>query len=213
MTRSLLALALVALAATTAAADDGDGLYDRFDRDLTLAMNVGGGVVLAGGDARPTLAADLRLRVIDTAGPVVAMRYGSDGRTGHGHVLVGVELRPFFPALFLLDLSTGNEWVDLFVQSFGIELGAALFPFDDDFGVGLGVGLSIELPLLMPSRTSGTFQSIALRLAARRIDGTPSFRATPDQDRSEWTLMATLSFALSARAGIADWEPVRYRLD
>ena len=207
------ALAIAVLGSSTAAADDGDGLYDRFDRDLTVAIGAGGGVVFDGADVRPTLAADVRLRVIDTAGPVVAMRWSADGRSGHGYVLLGVELRPFFPALFLLDLSIGNEWVDLFVQSFGVELGAALFPFDEDFGVALGVGLSVELPLLMPSRTRGTFQSIALRLAARRIDGTSSFQDTPVADRSEWSLLATLAFALSAHIGIADWEPARYRLD
>lgn len=197
-----------------AQADDGDGVYDRFDRDLTIAADLGGGVVLDGVDPRATLTADFRFRIIDAAGPAIGFRWGPAGPSGsgHGHVFVGVELRPLFPALFLLDLSTGNEWVDLFVQSVGIELGAALFPFDEDFGVGLAVGLSISVPLLLPSRTSGTFQSIALRLGARRVDASASFQGSPDVDRSEWTISAALSFALAAQTGAASWEPPRYRL-
>lgn len=198
-----------------AQADAGDGLYDRFDRDLTIATDLGGGVVLDGVDPRATLTADVRFRIIDAAGPAFGLRWGPAGSSGsgHGHVFVGVELRPFFPALFLLDLSTGHEWVDLFVQSFGIELGAALFPFDGDFGVGLAVGLSLSIPLLLPSKTRGTFQSISLRLGARRVDATAAFQGTPEVDRSEWTVGAALSFAFAARLGAASWEPVRYRLD
>jgi len=197
-----------------AQADDGDGVYDRFDRDLTVAADVGGGMVLDGVDPRATVTADLRFRIIDAAGPAIGLRWGpaDDVGSGHGHVFVGVELRPLFPALFLLDMSTGNEWVDLFIQSFGIELGAALFVFDDDFGVGLAVGLSLSIPLLLPSWTEGPFQSIALRLGARRVDATASFRGAPEVDRSEWTISAALSFAFAARIGAASWEPPRYRL-
>ena len=217
MTARIATLALLTTFALTGSAradGDGDGLYRRFDRDLTIALGAGGGLVLDGVKARPSLVADLRLRVIDTAGPVVAMRWGpGDEGSGRGYVLFGVEVRPLFPALFLLNESTGREWVDLFVQSFGIELGTALFPFDQDFGVGLAVGLSIELPLLLPSHTEGAFESIGLRLAARRIDATPAFQGAPEVDRSEWTLMATLAFNLAADAGIAEWEPPRYRLD
>jgi hypothetical protein len=214
--RTLAPFALaLCLSPTLAHADEGDGVYDRFDRDLTIATDVGGGLVLDGVDPRPTLTADLRFRIIDAAGPAIGLRWGpaGDGGSGHGHVFVGVELRPLFPALFLLDLSTGNEWVDLFVQSVGIELGAALFPFDGDFGVGLAVGLSLSVPLLLPSKTRGTFQSIALRLGARRIDATAAFQGTPTEDRSEWTVSAALSFAFAARLGAASWEPPRYRLD
>jgi len=191
----------------------GDGLYDRFDRDLTIAADLGGGAVLDGVDPRGTLTADLRFRIIDTAGPAIGLRWGPDGGSGHGHLFVGVELRPFFPALFLLDLSTGHEWLDLFVQSFGLELGAALFAFDDDFGVGFAVGVSLSIPLLLPSKTRGAFQSIALRLGARRVDATAAFQGTPVVDRSEWTVSAALSFAFAARLGSASWEPPRYRLD
>ncbi len=206
---------IATLAPAAVHADDGDGLYGRFDRDLTIATDVGGGVVLDGVDPRATLTADLRFRIVDSAGPAIGLRWGpaGDSGSGHGHLFVGVELRPFFPALFLLDLSTGNEWVDLFVQSFGLELGAALFPFDGDFGVGLAVGLSLSIPLLLPSTTQGTFQSIALRLGARRVDATAAFQGTPEVDRSEWTVSAALSFAFAARLGSASWEPPRYRLD
>lgn len=214
--RSTAALALIAcLAPALAHADDGDGVYDRFDRDLTIATDVGGGLVLDGVDPRPTLTADLRFRIIDAAGPAIGLRWGPAGAdgSGHGHVFVGVEIRPLFPALFLLDLSTGNEWVDLFVQSLGLEIGAALFPFDGDFGVGLAVGLSLAIPLLLPSKTRGTFQSIALRLGARRVDATATFQGAPTEDRSEWTVSAALSFAFAAHLGSAGWEPPRYRLD
>ena len=181
---------------------DNDGVYARFDSDTTLAIVGGAGVSLDGQSTELTVSAELRARVIDAAGPVVGLRW----RSGSGsYLLGGVELRPFFPAFFLLNLDTQSEWLDLFIQSFSVEIGAALFPFDDkDFGVGLAVGLAVELPLLLPSGAPAPVHGLFLRLSARRVDATRSFQATPDSvDRSDWTLTAALSLVFNAQLGAA----------
>lgn len=183
-------LALFVIDASPASADRGDGAYQRVDRGMTFSL-VAGATATSGGDTwRGGLAAELRARVLDAAGPVVALRWGPEASE---YVFFGIELRPLFPALFLLDLSTGNEWFDLFVQSFGVELGAVWWP-RDGAGVGLGVGLAIDVPLVLPQR--GTFRGLALRLSARRVDGTSTFQSAPEVDRSEWTLIAALSLSL-----------------
>lgn len=216
---ALTAALLVSLAVGGARAQDGDGVYRRLDTDATLALGVGGGVVLGSdaseGDAAGAALVEARLRVLDAAGPVVAYRWS--GAAG-GYLLLGVELRPLWPMLWLIDKPIGVEWVDLLLQSLGVELAAVVLPLgqpssaDVDRGVALSVGVAVEIPLVLPSRMRGAGRGVFLRLAARRIDGTPAFRGTPtDRDLSEWSLHATLQLTLGLDVGAAS-EPPRYRL-
>ncbi len=204
------------LSAATVSAQSDDGVYRRWDTDLAVAVGAGGGVVFPGADAdiASAVVVEARLRIIDTAGPVVSYRWSGDAG---GYLFLGVELRPLWPALFLVDQPTGIEWLDLFIQSFGVEVGAVILPLGDpdgadvDLGVGLGIGLAIEVPLIVPSRMHGAARGLFLRLAARRVDATARFRASPDRlDMSEWSLSATLQMSLGGNAG-ADNEPRRWR--
>lgn len=210
MTRVLPALLLFACitSASSAVAQTGDGVYRRFDHDLMLAFGVGGGVVLADED-EPALVLDVRARVIDAGGLVLSYRYAPESKN---QLFVGFELKPLWPALFLTSSSTGREWLDLFLQSLGVELGVAMMPLGDDTGYGLGIGVSLEVPLSLPSNTTGAFHRANLRLAARRVDATRGYLGTDDGvDRSEWSLMATLQIIVGV-SGNTDAEPPRYRL-
>lgn len=188
----------------------GDGVYRRFDHDLMLTFGVGGGIVLADED-EPALVLDLRARVIDAGGLVLSYRHAPESKN---QIFVGFELKPLWPALFLTSNSTGREWLDLFLQSIGVELGVAMMPIGDDdakTGYGLGIGVSLEVPLSLPSKTSGAFHRAALRLAARRVDATRSYLGTDDgRDRSEWSLLATLQIVVGVGAN-THAEPPRYR--
>ncbi len=67
------------------------------------------------------------------------------------------------------------------------------------------------MPLILPRQ--GTFRGLALRLSARRVDGTPAFQAAPEMDRSEWTLIAGLSLSLGVPLAYisADDDPASIR--
>ncbi len=205
------------LDSSAASAQYGDGVYRRWDSDVAFALEASGGVWLDGDQASPAVSVGLRARIADAAGPVVTYRWASDGGEGATRggdaLMVGIEVRPLWPALFLTDNATGREWLDLFLQSFAVELGAVFTPLatEGERGVGLAVGVSIDLPLMLPTHTRGTFRGISLRLGARRIDATRSFAGTPDDvDRSGWLLTAGLTATLGGGSGPTR-EPRRYR--
>ncbi len=213
-------VALIGWFATQGAhAQEDDAVYRRLDTDATLALGVGAGAVLGNdaseGNAAGAAVVEARLRILDAAGPVLAYRWS---HAAGGHLAVGVEVRPLWPMLWLIDKPTRVEWVDLLVQSLGVELAAVLLPLgqpsdvDVNPGVALSVGVAFEIPLVVPSRVRGVSRGVFLRLAARRIDATRRFRSTSaDRDLSEWSLNATLQITLGLDVG-ADAEPPRYRL-
>jgi len=102
---ALAALALVSLAAS-ARADD-DGLYARLDGDLRLSLAVGAGARLPGSaaDAAPIGIVEMRARYLDSAGVFVA----SDTDDARWRLMAGVELRPLFLARFLLNRESGGR--------------------------------------------------------------------------------------------------------
>jgi hypothetical protein len=200
----LAALVLAGSPGKASADESRDGLYGRWDRDLVLALGAGGGATVAGGDAAPIVAGEARLRFLGAAGPVVS---GAWARGAQSHLFVGVELRPLFPALFLLDLSTNRPFVDLLLQSISVELGPA-FLLDGHGSTGLGVGLALEVPLIYPTVFA---QGLWLRLDARRVLASAEWASINGPTRSHWALMATLVVALGIDAGLVDLEPPRYR--
>jgi len=200
----LLACAL-SLAASTARAEGGDGLYGRFDGDLVLGAGLGGGVTL-GDDGGATGLADLRARYLDTGGLFVAPQLGpGDGL----RVVTGVEVRPLFPVRFLLNAWWGIPFWDLLVDSIGFELGVA---FDrlgsDDRGVGLALGFGLDVPLLLPS---GDAEGLFLHLGARHVRAGPSDLNGPAGGGADWLLHATLTYRGMASLGLAAREPPRFR--
>lgn len=202
----LLAFVAFFTSLTSAAhAQDGDGAYERWDSYVTVEVTAGALATTRDGEWHLGPVAELRTRILDAAGPFVAFQWDS---FGEGTLVAGIELRPLWPALFLLDASIGREWVDLFVQSISVELGAAFLPLGaDDPGVAFAWGAAIDLPLLVPSRAPAPLQGLGLRLQLRRIrvDG----RALEAPDASDaWSIGATLraSFGLGrSRSGGGRW--------
>ena len=182
-----------------ASAQEDDGVYGRFDHGLVLSP--GAGVSLG---QQVGFVGELRARVLDTAGPALSVR-AAPGRDPQ--LLATIELRPFFPALFLLDLWTGNPWVDTLVQSIGVELGAAFFP--GRRGAAFAYGFSLEVPVVL-SRP-GAFDGLGLRLAARRIAPSEGFLRGPETSQAEWNFVATLSVHLGVRFSPSYAGPPGYR--
>ncbi len=201
-----LSVAAIWMAVSSAQADGpGDGAYQRFDADLTLQFDVGVGVLNAGSSG-PSLVAELRARIIDAAGLVVAL---DSAPAGEDHLFVGVELRPLWPALFLMNHSTGYERWDLLLESLGVELGAGITPLGDGLGVGLSWGLGVEVPLILPETFA---QGVWLRLGARHQNVRPSSASAPNSGQDAWLAYVTLALRGGLNLGFSSWETPRYRV-
>lgn len=199
---ALLAVASMASIVSRASAQSGDGVYGRFDSSTTVVL--GAGVSTTTRDPEPRLLLDARLRVIDCVGIATTASIAPGSRT---RLFAGVELRPFFPGLFLQSMSTGRRFVDLFVQSFGVELGADV-ALASRASPGFVWGLSIELPILAPDVFA---HGLGLRLGMRHTAYFGDARPNPTADASVYEVYALLALGLDAGRSIANWEPVRHR--
>jgi hypothetical protein len=178
------AVVVLLLATVRAAhADESDTSYGRIDGDLSASAGVG--AVL--GPRGPRAAADLRLRYLWTAGLFATYEDGPllGGATEPRRAFAtGIELRPLFLVRWLQGLETGNGYVDLTIDSLGLELGAVFMePVGRPFGSrpGLQAGVGLQLPLL-PSATGpvlgvhGGARWSDAALAGREVEG-PTDRA------------------------------------
>jgi hypothetical protein len=194
-------MALGAFAAGACADERVDTTYGRLDGDL--GVDCGAGAIFGPSGPRGTL--DVRLRYMDTAGvfssyedAIVAT--GSDPRRV---LTAGFEIRPLFLARWLVGRELGVPRLDLFLDSFGLEL-ATFFeqpsggPFSS--APGLQASLGLEVPFL--ARASGLW--IAFHGGARwsdaSLEGQPV--AAP-RDRALF-LSVTLAYHQIFAAHIAD---------
>ena len=146
----------------------GDGVYGRFDGDMTFALHAG----VALFDQVSYAAADFSLHYFWTAGVYANLREGVGGedRLHERSVGVGVDLRPLFLPRLALDMERGPAWVDLTLDSLSFGLGAyfAKARQVDASERGLELSGSLGVPL---------FRSAAgpwLRLRAERRLGSES---------------------------------------
>ena len=146
---ALFALATTLSASTASALDGPDTAYGRIDGDGSASLAVGA----AFGPRAPRAALDLRLRYLWTAGVFVTYEDGpllgtsSEPRRAFAG---GIELRPLFLAKWLQGKETGNAYLDLTIDSLGLELGAVFVqPAFASFASkpGLQAGLGLQVPL------------------------------------------------------------------
>lgn len=133
-------------------ADDGegDGLYGRFDGDVWLTAAVGAGGVVGAGATRNLGTFELRARFLDSVGPFVfAQGAGLFTTDTLWSVGGGLELRPLFLARFLTNNSFGREWLDVFVDSLGLELGVVALSLDQRTRAAFVCGGGLEVPILL----------------------------------------------------------------
>jgi hypothetical protein len=177
----------VTLASTVAAADEPppmreelgaprartDTTYGRIEGDVALSLGAGATF----GPRAPRGAVDLRFRYLDTAGLFVAYEDGAvfgASAVPERLAVVGAELRPLFLARWGTGLGFARPRLDLFLDSFGLELGVfwAQLPgeaFAKTSGLQFGVGL--EFPLA--ARASGPWIGLhpGLRWSERALAG------------------------------------------
>jgi hypothetical protein len=154
-----------------------DTTYGRLEGDLGLSIGLGATF----GPSAPRGTIEVRLRYLDTVGIYGEYEDGlgaadSNPRRVFG---TGLEIRPLFLARWLVGSEMSAPWLDLFLDSFGLELGTFYEqPAGEMAGnrPGLQASLGLELPLL--PRASGPW--IGLHGGARWDDPTlggesPSF--------------------------------------
>lgn len=148
---------LASLAPAPARADEesrgsakADTSYGRIDGDLSLGLGAGA----AFGPRGPRAALDLRLRYLWTAGIFATYEDGpflGSGAEPRRAFAGGIEIRPLFLARWANGLETGNPWIDLMIDSFGLELGTVFVePAGRPFGKspGLQAGIGLQIPIL-----------------------------------------------------------------
>lgn len=125
-----------------------DTTWGRVDGDLTLV----GGLGASFGPREPSGAIDARVRYLDTVGAFVTYADGFGlGAQPARSLSFGLEMRPLFLGRWLRGFELGVAHLDLLIDSFGIELGAALLePIGGKLAdrAALQVGLGLEMPIL-----------------------------------------------------------------
>lgn len=205
--RSVLLLTVLFLtAAPVCAQEEVAAVHGRLDHDFVITGAIGGGVVLNDRlHPEPTGAAsiELRGRLVDMAGLVLAAEWRPEGQS---RALIMADIRPLFLARWILGGSLHRAWIDLLIDSLGLDIGAAIGPFDGDVGVALAIGVGFDVPLYIGPHADGVF----LRLAARHVTAGAADQLAPRGGASDWALYAALGGRFSFASGIVSWEPDRY---
>lgn len=157
--RSAFELAFVAgtlgaslcLAPARAHAQDAvDPSYGRIDGDLTLVVGAGATIASSG----PRAEGELRLRYLESAGLFATYEDGplvGSGAEPQRVVAAGLEVRPLFLYRWLQGHETRRAWLDLTLDSLGLEVAATWSqPAGASFASqnGLQAGLGLEVPIL-----------------------------------------------------------------
>lgn len=183
-------------------------VHGRLDHDMVLTAAIGGGVALNDRlhpDPTGSASIELRARLIDMAGLMLAAEWRAEGDS---RLILAADVRPLFLARWILGGSLHRAYLDLLLDSIGIDLGAAFGPLDDDLGVALVIGFGLDVPLYIGPHADGLF----LRLGARHVTAGVTDQSAPRGGTSDWLLYAALGARFSFASGIASWEPERYEV-
>ena len=190
-------MALGLLAATTAprrayGTDGVDGMYGRLRGDLVLSAELGAGALGTAGAAQPVLAAAVRARYLDMTGVVA----------GYDALWLGVDFRPGLLARFTNDLEHGPRWLDLLVDSIGLDLGAAWMRPGAGGGGGGGAALVLGAGVELPLAWSGG-PALMLRLAGRWFAAEPwNAQGTGREQDVGLEAVASLVLRTTVRTGL-----------
>lgn len=123
-----------------------DTSYGRIDGDVSFTAALGATF----GPRAPRGAIDFRLRYLWTAGLFVTYEDALGGSAEPRRALAtGVEIRPLFLARWSSGYETGNGYLDLMLDSLGLEIGAAFAePRGRPFGrPGFQLGAGMQIPI------------------------------------------------------------------
>lgn len=215
VTPAVFSLAVALAAPTSAHAQlreaEPSGSYGRLSHDLAMSITALGGV--AGPDvfdshASLSLAGELRARILDSGGLVAAIDARPDT---HVRAFFGVDLRPLFLARFFTVSMSDDRFVDLLIDSIGLDVGVTLLPLGDALGAAFSIGGGLDVPLaFFDSESNGLF----LRLGARGTFANAGSIGGPNVTGSvaDIVVHAGLGIRFLGATGLSNWEPTRYRV-
>ncbi|HTJ84601.1 MAG TPA: hypothetical protein VL400_22935 [Polyangiaceae bacterium] len=196
-----LALLCATSATGSARADEPDGVYGRLDGDLLFAGAVGTALEAGG----PQLETDVSLTYLSTAGPYVryADALGQDDARFRRSFALGLELRPLFLGRYALDLEKGPAYLDLFLDSLTLRVGA-VWADDRARGFAARPGLELAVGLELPFLPSGSGPYLGVEGVARFHEA--DFAGTVDRDLLDQgaLFVVTLSWHQVIDAGLVD---------
>ncbi len=153
-----------------ASAEDGNeagGVYGRFDGDLVLSAEVMGSLADTPSGLAGSASVAARARFMEMTGLGVGYDRAIASQR-HDALWAAVDLRPAWLARLNYDWERGPRWLDLALDSIGVEVGAAWLRPGEGGGAGFVLGGGFELPLAW-RRGDG----VMLRVAARWITSRP----------------------------------------
>lgn len=190
-------------------ADSGDTVYDRLDGDLTLSIGIGGGIAFfdrTGPDVTGTTTLEARARILDSGGLLVSPEWRP---LGDSRLIVALDLRPLFLIRFFTNLESGDRYIDLFVDSIGIDLGIAVLPLSHEVGVATAIGLGLDIPLYLPNGARG---GLFLRVSSRYVGASPTDQLAPRGGTDDLAVLFVLTVRGIADLGISRWNTPRYEV-
>jgi hypothetical protein len=146
----VLTAALALLGGVAWAQGRSEPTYGRMEGDVTVVVGAGAVVAARG----PRAEAELRVRYLESAGLFASYEDGpllGSAAAPERVMAAGLEVRPLFLARWLTGRETMRPRVDLVLDSFGLELGAALAqPAAGSFASRpcVQAGFGLELPFL-----------------------------------------------------------------
>ncbi|QQR90279.1 MAG: hypothetical protein IPJ88_00545 [Myxococcales bacterium] len=181
-----VSLCLFWLISASALAAEGDGLYGRLDGDFAYSIAAGAGLEL-NEEHRGFAVADLRLRYLDSIGLVAAAEMRASDEY---HLISALDLRPLFLWRFFTNRSSQERYIDLWIDSFGLEIGTVTVLSEGEAALGLVLGTGFDLPILLGKGSSGLF----IRFGFRYQHGLGSEHAGSLSTFDDFTSYALLSF-------------------
>jgi len=175
-----------------------DGVYGRLSGDLVLSVEGHGAMLSTASQTVPAVGAVLRARTLDMTG--LALGYDRAVQGARYDVLwAAVDLRPAFLARLVSDLQHGPRWLDLVLDSLGVELGGAwVRPGSDGLrGFGMVLGGGVELPLWWRGG-----DGVTLRLGARYMAVRPWDQRGSGRDDSAVEITAGLVLRQMVQSGL-----------
>jgi hypothetical protein len=184
-----------------------DSTYGRISGDVCLAAGAGAAIASRGARAE----GELRVRYLEVVGAFASYEDAilSSASSDPRRVLSGgFELRPLFLYRWLRGLETQRGYVDLTIDSVGLELGAFLSAprtSPGDFRPGVQLGLGLEVPV--QARATGLW--VGLHGGVRWADQPPSAALAGGPDAREAYLTITLAWHQMVLTHIVDVSDAR----
>lgn len=164
-----VAAALLWSAAPARAQRRDDGLYGRFEGDLTLRLHAGAAFAAGG----PAFAAHASAIYLCTAGLYVHYTdaLGADHPSVTRSLATGVHLAPLFLLRYASDAERGPAHLDLLLDSLAVELGASWdAPRGGPWAARPGLELAMELTVPILGRATGPYLGVRGALRWRDAD-------------------------------------------